>query len=140
MKKVLVFGTFDGLHEGHVDFFRQAKEFGDFLIVVVGRDSTVQRTKKRPPKFNEMERLVAVKNSKFVNEAQLGNEAGLDGKLDPFKVIEEVRPDIICLGYDQTHFTEKLLQELPKRGLGHVKVERLKPYKPEIYHSSLLNT
>ena len=41
MKKVLVFGTFDGLHEGHKDFLRQAKQYGDHLTVVVGRDSTV---------------------------------------------------------------------------------------------------
>lgn len=32
-KKALAFGTFDGLHEGHEDFFRQAKKFGDNLIV-----------------------------------------------------------------------------------------------------------
>jgi len=50
-KKVLVFGTFDGLHEGHKNFFKQAREFGDFLVVVVGRDSTIVKTKGRPPKF-----------------------------------------------------------------------------------------
>ncbi len=134
MTKILVFGTFDGLHEGHKDFFRQARQFGNKLIVVVGRDSTVLRVKKRPPKFTEQERLKEVQECGLVDEAVLGNEGA-----DPYKIIEQIKPDIICLGYDQTHFTDKLAVELPKRGLEKVKVERLKAYKPEIFKSSLLN-
>jgi len=134
MKKVLVFGTFDGLHEGHKNFFKQAKKFGDELIVVIGRDSTVKRVKKRLPKFNDVERQKAVQECGLVNQAVLGNEGS-----DPYKIIEQIRPDVICLGYDQTHFTNKLTAELPKRGLGHVKIERLQPFEPEIYKSSLLN-
>ncbi len=137
--KVLVFGTFDGLHEGHKDFFRQAKEYGDTLVVVVGRDSTIVKTKGRPPKFNEQERLKAVQESGLVNEARLGNQAPPGEKLDPYKVVEEIKPDIICLGYDQTFFADKLAEELPKRGLGHIKIERLQAFKPEIYKSSILN-
>ena len=133
MKKILVFGTFDGLHEGHRDFFRQAKEYGDYLVVVVGRDSTVQRTKNKLPKFNEQERLKAVQECKFVNEARLGNEGN-----NPYKIIEEVNPKIICLGYDQTHFTDKLPQKIKAIGLA-IDIIRLKPYKPEVYHSSILN-
>ena len=133
MKKILVFGTFDGLHEGHRDFFRQAKEYGDYLVVVVGRDSTVQRTKNKLPKFNEQERLKAVQECKFVNEARLGNEGN-----NPYKIIEEVNPKIICLGYDQTHFTDKLSQKIKAIGLA-IDIIRLKPYKPEVYHSSILN-
>lgn len=137
-KKVLVFGTFDGLHEGHKDFFRQAGKFGS-VTVVVGRDSTVEKTKKRLPKYNEQERLKAVKKSGLVDEARLGNEAPLGEKLDPYKVVEEVKPDVICLGYDQTFFADKLAEELPKRGLGQVKIERLKAFEPEKYKSSILN-
>ena len=150
MVKVLVFGTFDGLHEGHLDFFRQAKEYGDFLIVVVARDSTVKRVKKRGPKYNEQERLKSVLTNRpplcgatgvpagpareLVNEARLGNEGN-----NPYKVIEEIKPDIICLGYDQSHFTDKLKQKLKEMSLSHIKIKRLKAYKPEQYKSSLLN-
>jgi len=134
MKKVLVFGTFDGLHKGHEDFFRQAKEFGDHLVVVVGRDSTVQRTKNKPPKFNEQERLKAVQECGLVDEARLGNEGN-----NPYKVIKEVNPYIICLGYDQTHFTEKLAEKIKEMGLGHVEIKRLQSYQPEKYKSSILN-
>ncbi len=133
MIKVLVFGTFDGLHEGHKDFFRQAKEYGDYLVVVVGRDSTILKTKNKPPKFNEQERLKAVQESGLVDEARLGNEGS-----NPYKVIEEVKPAIICLGYDQTHFTDKLEQKIKEMGL-KIDVIRLKAYKPELYKSSILN-
>ncbi len=144
--KVLVFGTFDGLHEGHKDFFRQALRQAQgklnekpYLVAVIGRDSTIVKTKGRLPKYGEQERLKVVQDSGLVNEARLGNEAPPGGKLDPYKVVEEVNPDIICLGYDQTFFADKLAEELPKRGLEKVKVERLKAYKPEIYKSSILN-
>lgn len=134
MVKVLVFGTFDGLHKGHKDFFRQAKEYGNYLVVVVGRDSTVQIVKNRLPKFNESERLVQVKNSKFIDEARLGNEA-----TDPYRIIKEINPNIICLGYNQTHFTDKLAQKLKEMDLGNIQVKRLTAYKPDQFHSSLLN-
>ncbi len=133
MTKVLAFGTFDGLHEGHKDFFRQAKEYGDYLVVVVGRDSTIIKTKTRLPKLNEQERLKAVRECGLVDEARLGNEGN-----NPYKVIEEVQPRIICLGYDQTHFTEKLASKIKEMGL-HIDIIRLKSYKPEIYKSSILN-
>ncbi len=133
MKKVLVFGTFDGLHKGHLDFFRQAKEHGDYLVVVVGRDSTVLAVKKHLPKHNENKRLDAVLKAENVDYARLGNEGD-----NRYAVIFEVNPDAICLGYDQTHFTEKLEEKLKEMGL-NIPVVRLKAYKPEIYKSSLLN-
>jgi len=133
MKKVLVFGTFDGLHEGHKNFFQQAKEYGDYLMVVVGRNSTIVKTKGRPPKYDEQERLQAVQACDLVNEARLGNE-----NASPYLVIEQMQPDVICLGYDQTHFTDKLEAWLKEKGLV-IPVHRLNPFKPETYHSSILN-
>src|SRR3989344_9440499 len=145
MTKVLVFGTFDGLHEGHKDFFRQSKEFGDpeinpsdlnganHLIVLVGRDSTVIKTKGRLPKLGEQERLKVVQQAPYVVEAQLGNEGN-----NPYKVIEEIKPDVICLGYDQTHFVDKLEGKLKEMGL-NIEIKRLNAFEPEKYHSSLLN-
>ena len=43
MKRVLIFGTFDGIHEGHLNLFKQAKKYGDYLIVVVGRDENIKK-------------------------------------------------------------------------------------------------
>lgn len=133
MKKVLAFGTFDGLHEGHKDFLRQAKECGDYLVVVVGRDSTVARVKKQLPKFNENDRLAAVEQVAVVDFARLGNEG-----VSPYQVLQEVLPDIICLGYDQTFFVDKLEEKIKEMGL-NIEIKRMVAFKPEIYKSSLLN-
>lgn len=141
-KKVLVFGTFDGLHEGHLDFFRQAKQHGDYLMVVVGRDANVRKLKGRVPRFNENERLKVVQECGLVDEARLGN-AGHNtapGKpFNPYAIIEEIKPDVICLGYDQTHFTEKLGAALKEMGLGNIEIKRLEAFEPEKYKSSILN-
>jgi FAD synthetase len=132
MKKVLVFGTFDGLHPGHIDFLEQAKKQGDYLIAVVARDSTVLEVKGRRPKRNETQRFEGVKKSGLVDEAILGGES------DRYQVIGRVKPDVIALGYDQEAFTRGLPAEIKKMGLT-AKIVRLKPHHPECYHSAILN-
>ena len=129
MKKAIVFGTFDILHEGHIDFFKQAKAHGDFLAVVIGRDSTVEKVKGKKPQHNEHQRMAAVYNIPEVDLALLGD------KEDPYKVLEEQKPDVICLGYDQDSYTENLEEELKKRGI-KAEIVRLKPYMPEKFKSS----
>lgn len=129
---VLVFGTFDVLHPGHRNFFQQARALGDKLSVVVARDKTVRTVKGFQPEQNETERLQAVAACPEVDQAVLGRE-----DQDKYAIIEQIRPDIIALGYDQAHFAERLPQELLARGLS-ARIIRLKPYKPEQYKSSLL--
>ena len=132
MTKVLVFGTFDGLHPGHIDFFCQAKKLGDYLIVVVARDFTVQAVKGHAPKQNEVLRLKKVSQNEFVNEAILGNET------DPYQIIKKIQPDIIGLGYDQQVFTKNLEAIVQNLGV-NAKIVRFQAYKPKIYHSSLID-
>lgn len=131
MKKVLVFGTFEGLHPGHLNFFKQAKKYGDYLIVVVSRDATVKKTKNRLPLRNEKKRLKEVQKCKLVNEVVLGHRS------NPYWIIKEINPEVICLGYDQKFFTKDLKGELRKMGL-RIKVYRMKSYKPEKFHSSII--
>ena len=58
-KRVVVFGIFDGVHEGHRSLFRQAKKHGDELVVIVGRDSASLKWKgKRPKHLEETRRRV----------------------------------------------------------------------------------
>lgn len=127
----MVFGTFDLLHDGHLNFFEQARQHGDFLIAVVARDSTVTDVKKHATMFDENTRLNAVKKVPVINLAVLGNED------DKFKIIEEHAPQIICLGYDQNSFTAKLQDELNKRNIS-AEIVRLMPFKEDVYKSSKL--
>jgi len=138
MTKVLVFGTFDGLHEGHLDLLSQAKKHGDNLIVVVARDSTVLKNKGKAPKFKEQERLAKVQENKLVAEAVLGTE-NHDTHQDSYDIIKEINPDIVCLGYDQAQFAEKLKGELVRMGLDKAQIVILRPFHPEKYKSSIMN-
>jgi len=129
MTKVLAFGTFDVLHKGHIYFLKKAKEKGNLLAVVVGRDRNVAKVKGKSPLNNEKKRLNKIKRLDFVDRALLGNLN------DKYKIIEKIRPQIICLGYDQNSFTKNLRKELNKRKI-KAKVIRLKPYKTHLYKSS----
>jgi FAD synthetase len=132
-KKVLTFGTFDSFHKGHEFYLKKAKEFGDELHVVVARDETVKDVKHHQTKESENARLKKVQSFPEVKQAYLGHKG------DKYKIIEEIKPDIIVLGYDQTHFTEKLQEELLKRGLEKTSIIRLEEsFYPEKYKSSLL--
>lgn len=130
MVKVMAFGTFDILHPGHEFFLRQAKNLGDFLTVVIGRDSTVALVKGKPPRHNELKRLSGVVGLNIANEVILG---GLD---DKYQVIVNVEPDIIALGYDQTYFIE----ELKKKFANKIKIIKVPAFKPELYKSSKLQS
>jgi FAD synthetase len=133
MKRVLVFGTFDHLHPGHLDFFSQAKKLGDYLFVAVARDKNVEKAKGSLPKYNENQRLEAVQKESVVDEAQLASM-----NMDYLTTIRETEADIIALGYDQRFDENQLLTELQTSGLGQVTVVRLKPFRPDKYKSSLL--
>ena len=126
-KRVMVAGVFDIIHPGHIFLISKAAELGD-VIVVVARDSTVQRLKGRRPVIPEEQRLEVVKSIKGVKEAVLGNEGE-----DMLKVVEELRPDVIMLGPNQNFDEEELKNELEKRGL-KVEVVRLK----ELYETHRL--
>ena len=57
--KIMVFGTFDGLHKGHIHFFNQAKNIvkNSFLIVSIARDKNVLKIKGKLPILNEIDRM-----------------------------------------------------------------------------------
>jgi FAD synthetase len=130
-KKVLMFGSFDLLHPGHIQLFRQGKKLGDHLTVVVARNSTIKKVKGMNPRYDEKDRLSHVKELSVVDEAVLGNEK------DKYQILSIVKPQVICLGYDQVAFTDKLESELRKRKI-KAKIVRIKPYKEHKYKSSKL--
>ena len=129
--KVLVFGTFDLLHPGHEYFFREAKKHGDKLYVIVARDQTVETVKGKTPIHDEQRRMENISGLEYIDEVMLGSLK------DRYEMIQKVRPDVICLGYDQKHFTQKLKEELAQRNL-HPKIIRLGSHEPHRHKSSIL--
>jgi len=118
MKKqrvVLASGVFDLLHLGHVKFLEEAKRAGgegSKLIVVVARDSTVQRMKGVKPIISEENRRALVEALKVVDEAILGFE-----EMDMGKVLESVKPDVVAVGYDQDGIEAEVKRVIEERAL-----------------------
>jgi len=99
-KVVLASGVFDLLHLGHVRFLEAAKKAGGSnakLIVIVAKDSTVEKAKGKKPIMSEEQRRSLVESLKVVDEAVLGYEV-----LDIGEAVAKIKPDVIALGYDQT--------------------------------------
>ena len=133
MTRVLVFGTFDGLHKGHESFLTQAKTLGNILIVCLARDSIVKEFKGKNPKKKEQERKNDLQESGLVDRVVLGDET-----LGKYSCIFNETPNIVAIGYDQTALKEHLTEWLRKSDQ-HVKIHVLQSFKPEIYKSSILN-
>jgi cytidyltransferase-like protein len=129
MKIVMVFGTFDIVHCGHLHMFKEAREYGDKLIAVVGRDANVEKVKGMMPVHNEKERLFLVQNIKLVDESVLGD------KTDMYRVIGKYKPAVIALGYDQKVYVDKLANAITKFGL-KTQIVKLAPYHENEYKSS----
>ena len=131
MKRVMVFGTFDILHPGHLDFLKQAKKHGDFLIVSLARDKFIRKIKGHRAVHSEKQREGLLRALRIVDRVVLGSKDDYLGH-----IIKE-HPQIIVLGYDQKHFTDNLRAKLAERGL-KVKIFRARPYKRYIYKTSKL--
>jgi FAD synthetase len=132
-KIVLASGVFDLLHLGHVKFLEEAKKAGGKnaeLLVIVARDSTVQKTKGRKPVMPENQRRALVEALRVVDEAVLGLE-----NFDIGDVIERIKPDVIALGYDQADMEKRVREYVNKHGLG-VKVVRVGKFAKDKLSSS----
>ena len=128
MTKVMVFGTFDNIHEGHKYFLKQAKEQGDELIIVIAKDANVAKIKGKDTLKDESQRKKDLENLNTASKVLIGY---LD---DPYRRIEEESPDIICLGYDQETYTERLKDRFPE-----INIKRISSHLPEKYKSSIIN-
>lgn len=131
MKTVMIFGTFDLVHFGHIQLFKQARKYGDNLILVLARDERVQKLKKKLPIHTEQER------KKFLETIRLIDQVVLGDKTDVYKKIKEFKPDTIVLGYDQKFFVDDLAGQIQKFGL-KTKIVTATAYQPERLKTSLI--
>lgn len=128
---VLVGGVFDILHPGHISTLKSAKSYGDVLVVIIATTSTATKIKKnRVIYHNEELRKEMVSALSFVDLALIGRKGTL------FDTVEYVRPDIIALGYDQTH-TEKYISENCKKRNIDARVIRLNTPIPKTKSSEI---
>lgn len=128
-RRVLVFGTFDILHPGHLYFLKHAKQYGDELVVIVTRDETVKKLKGRLPYFTEQERLTMLRALKFVSGAHLGDKHG------KWTMIAKWKPRVICVGHDQVKSHPNIQSQLSKFKRKPIIIQ-LRAFKRQRYRSS----
>jgi cytidyltransferase-like protein len=124
-KKVVVTGSFDWFHSGHVRFLEEVSAFGD-LFVIVGHDANIRLLKgEGHPLLSEAERRYVVGSIKFVKQALISSG---DGWLDADPEIKKIKPDIYAVNEDgdkggKREYCEKLgieylvLKRTPAPGL-----------------------
>ncbi|TFF69422.1 MAG: FAD synthase [Promethearchaeota archaeon] len=133
-KKVMIAGTFDIIHPGHIFLINEAAKFGD-VYVIVSTDKNRERYAGEPPIIPQEQRLEVVKNLKNVKKAVLGRSDN-----NTLKTVEQIDPDMILLGPNQKYEISTLKKGLTTIGLGHIEVKRLESYydKYELHSSSLI--
>lgn len=88
-------GCFDILHVGHVRYLKEARGFGDILIVGLNSDASVRTIKgDKRPIVPQRERAEVLSSLRFVDYVVLFNEP------DPYSTISAIRPDILVKGED----------------------------------------
>jgi cytidyltransferase-like protein len=107
-KIVFCTGCYDILQSGHAVFFNQCKEFGDILVVGIGRDSVIALLKGPGRPVNpENNRLYLVAAMHDVDYAVLNTEEIMPGKIDYGPIIEKLRPDVFVLNDDDSGIDAK---------------------------------
>ncbi len=118
MKKVFVSGCYDLLHSGHVEFFRQASQFGE-LYVGIGSDQTILGYKHHQTFYPEQERLFMVKSIRYVKDAFINQG---DGIMDFIPTVDMVKPDVFVVNADGGSETKRKFCE--ERGIEYVELQR----------------
>ena len=98
-KPVIVFtnGCFDIIHSGHLDLLKEAKSYGDKLIVGLNSDKSISKLKGPDrPIISQSERKKILSALKFVDEVVIFNEE------NPLKLIKKLKPNILVKGADYT--------------------------------------
>lgn len=117
-KKVFVSGCYDLLHSGHVEFFRQAAEYGD-LYVGIGSDNTILKYKNHQTVYKEQERLFMVKSIRYVKDAFINQGSGI---MDFVPTIDIVKPDILVVNEDGSNDDKRRFCE--EHGIEYVVLKR----------------
>lgn len=132
-KTVLATGAFDLLHLGHVRFLEEAKRKGGpgaRLVVVVASDRTVTQRKGRKPILPDVQRRKLVSSLRTVDQAVLGY-----AKVDMLAILNKIKPDIICVGYDQQEIKKSVEKLLRREGLD-IRVVQIRKFGPDGLNSS----
>jgi D-beta-D-heptose 7-phosphate kinase/D-beta-D-heptose 1-phosphate adenosyltransferase len=121
MKTVMVNGTFDILHPGHIALLNTARHFGDYLIVAIDTDRRVKELKgEQRPINNQHDRRIMLANLKAVDIVEL-----FDSKEELIELMKRYKPDVYVKGSDWKHDTESTAHQYCDKVIYY---DRIEPY------------
>jgi rfaE bifunctional protein nucleotidyltransferase chain/domain len=96
MKRIIVNGTFDIVHRGHIEMLNYARSLGDYLVVCIDTDARVKELKGQDrPINNQYDRKFLLENLKCVDQVQL-----FDSEQALIDILKEYNPHIMVKGSD----------------------------------------
>ena len=84
-KKGYTSGVYDMLHIGHINIFKNAKKYCDYLLVAVSTDEVVIKNKNKEPIIPFKDRIEIVSSIKYVDEVVSQDSYDIQGKIDAVK-------------------------------------------------------
>ena len=130
IKVVFTGGVYDIIHPGHIHTLKNSKQEGDLLIVSIARDNRVIKIKGRKPINNEKMRTILVSAIRYVDFTVLGSKG------DIFGIVKKIKPNVISIGYDQTHQINELKKRVKINNL-NIKIKKLDSPIPHVKSSDL---
>ncbi|MFA7286603.1 MAG: adenylyltransferase/cytidyltransferase family protein [Patescibacteria group bacterium] len=130
-KRVLVFGTFDVLHPGHVRFLTAAAKFGSVMVALTP-DTLVTTYKGRPPVNS-----YSVREGRLRDMAVVTDVVAADNTPNTYDIIEKLRPEVLVLGYDQTGLRATITKKLSETEIS-ASIRMIEAYRSDVYRSSRL--
>jgi len=121
MKRVMVNGTFDIIHRGHVEMLNYAKSQGDYLLVAIDTDRRVKELKgDTRPINNQLDRLFMLENLQAVDGVRF-----FDSNEDLISIMEQYKPDVYVKGSDWKHDKGSTAEQYCKQVIYY---DRVEPY------------
>jgi len=119
MKTVMVNGTFDVLHPGHVALLNTARSYGDALVVAIDTDRRVQELKgEQRPINNQTDRRIMLSNIKAVDIVEF-----FDSTEELIELMKRYQPDVYVKGSDWKHDTQSTAHQYCKEVIYYDRIE-----------------
>jgi rfaE bifunctional protein nucleotidyltransferase chain/domain len=121
MTTVMVNGTFDVLHPGHVAILNTARSYGHWLVVAVDTDRRVKELKgPSRPINNQNDRQIMLANLKSVDIVEF-----FDSDEELATLMKRYKPDVYVKGSDWKKDTESIAHKYCKEVVYY---DRIEPY------------
>ncbi len=105
MKKVFISGSYDILHAGHIQFFKEAKALGDYLVVSFCSGKNLELYKSRKSSMPDDNKKILLESIRYIDKVVIGTDDG--GVWDFIPAFLTEKPDMLVVTTDDKYIEEK---------------------------------